>query len=232
MKQRLNKLIAHSGVCSRRKADELISGGKVCVNGKTVTILGTVVDTNRDSITVNAKPLSVEKKIYILLHKPVGYTTTTKDEHAEKTVLELLPKLSERVYPVGRLDKDTSGLLILTNDGKLSYELTHPKFEMDRIYEATVKNAVNRLTIKKLERGGLEIDDYVTSACRIRIIDRDKTKTTLQVTLREGRKRQIRKMFNLVRHPVIELKRVQFGKLQLGELKTGQCRHITKKEII
>ncbi|MBU4477529.1 MAG: rRNA pseudouridine synthase, partial [Candidatus Omnitrophica bacterium] len=199
MKQRLNKLIAHSGVCSRRKADELISSGKVCVNGKTVTVLGTVVDINHDSITVNAKPLNAEKKIYILLHKPVGYTTTTKDEHAEKTVLELLPKLSERVYPVGRLDKDTAGLLILTNDGKLSYELTHPKFEIDRVYEATVKNAVNRLTIKKLERSGLEIDDYVTSACRIRIIDRDKTKTTLQVTLREGRKRQIRRMFNLVR---------------------------------
>lgn len=232
MKQRLNKIIAKSGICSRRKADELIQQGEVKLNGNTVTSLGVQADPQKDIIIVNNKPLQEEEKVYILLNKPTGYTTTTKDVHAEKTVFDLLPKLSVRLYPVGRLDKDTSGLLILTNDGNLSYKLTHPKFGISRVYEVSVKYSLPKTVIRKIEAGGLCIDDYTTYPCTAELILRKKNKTKLKLTIKEGKKRQIRKMFELVGHPVIELKRVQFGKLKLGYLKEGKYRRITKKELL
>ncbi|MFH1460227.1 MAG: pseudouridine synthase [Candidatus Omnitrophota bacterium] len=232
MKERLNKIIAKSGFCSRRKADELISQGKVKVNQIIISELGTQADPNKDRILINNTPLKLEKKLYILLHKPKGYITTTKDVHAEKTVLDLLPDIFARVYPVGRLDKDSCGLLILTNDGNLSYKLTHPKFEIDRIYEVSMKNPLQPSTIKKIEKGGINIEDYKTSPCKIRIIRREKTKTKIRLILHEGRKREIRKIFALFDHPVIELKRIQFGKLKLGDLEPGKFRYLKKKEIL
>ncbi|MCP4650528.1 MAG: rRNA pseudouridine synthase [PVC group bacterium] len=232
MKQRLNKLIAHSGLCSRRKADELIIRRKVQINGVIIEAPGTLADIDQDKITVNGKSLKTEKKIYILLNKPIGYTTTTKDKHAKQTVLDLLPKLPVRIYPVGRLDKDTSGLLLLTNDGNLSYELTHPKFEVDRVYEVTVKKQLEDKVIKKLEKGGLVIEDYKINPCKIKPIYCKKETSKVRLTLREGRKRQIRKMFALFDHPVIELKRIQFGRIKLNDLKTGEWKFLKLTEII
>ncbi len=232
MQQRLNKIIANSGLCSRRKADELINRREVTLNGKIVAGPGVCADPEKDIITINEKPLREEKKVYILLNKPSGYTTTTHDIHAEKKVTELLPARPERLYPVGRLDKDTTGLLILTNDGTLHYELTHPKFEVDRVYEVIIKNIITPETIKKIEQGGLTIEDYQTNPCKIQLISKTTAKTTLQLTIREGKKRQIRKMFFLCGHPVIALKRIQFGKLKLGALKPGEWRYLKKSEII
>ena len=233
MKQRLNKIIAQSGICSRRKADELITARKVKMNGSQVTSLGTTADLDIDTITVNNKSIHLEeKKVYILVNKPTGFTTTTADKHAKKTVFDLIPELKIRLFPVGRLDKETSGLLILTNDGDLSYKLTHPKFEIDRVYEVIVKNPINKSTIAKLERGGLTIEDYKTYPCKIEVITHLQSKSKIQITLHEGKKRQIRKMFDIVRHPVMKLKRIQFGILKLGELNPGQWRYLKKSEII
>ncbi|MBI4845745.1 MAG: rRNA pseudouridine synthase [Candidatus Omnitrophica bacterium] len=234
MKQRINKIIAQSGFCSRRKADQLILEKRVKLNSKTISELGITANPGQDLITIDDKTLNfnTKKYIYIMLHKPVGYITTTKDPHAEKTVFDLLPKIITRLYPVGRLDKDTSGLLILTDNGDLSYKLTHPKFEIKRIYEVTVKGAVTADTIKTIERGGLQIEDYLTSPCKITLVSRTQEKTKIHLSMHEGRKRQIRKIFALEKHPVIELKRIQFGKLKLGNLKPGQWRYIKKETIV
>jgi len=232
MKQRLNKIIAQSGFCSRRKADELILDKQVKVNGKTVIRLGILADPESDKISVCGKNLYLEKKIYIMLHKPTGYVSTTKDAHAEKTVLELLPKLPVRIFPVGRLDKDTSGLLFLTNDGDLSYKLTHPSFEVDRVYEVLVRGFLEDKTIKKIEQGNLSIEDYMTSPCRITMLSRSRHKTSLHINLHEGKKRQIRKIFLEFKHPVIALKRIQFGKIRLGDLKIGAWKYLKKSQMI
>jgi len=197
MNERLNKILAKSGICSRRKADELIVRGKVKINGQTITALGTKADIKKDTITVNNKPLKNENKIYILLHKPTGYTTTNKDPHAEKPITLLFPKTAARLFPVGRLDKDTSGLLILTNDGNLSYQLTHPKFKIKRIYEVKVQKNIPSSIIKQIEAGGLKIEDYITSACKIKVLSRTRASTDLLISLSEGRKREIRKIFKL-----------------------------------
>lgn len=232
MKQRLNKLIAQSGFCSRRKADELILAKKVKVSGKIVSRLGVLVDAGSDKISVCGKDLYLERKIYILLHKPTGYVCTTKDAHAEKTVLELLPPLPLRIFPVGRLDKDTSGLLFLTNDGDISYKLTHPRFEVDRVYEVLLKGFLDDKTIKKIEHGNLPIDDYTTSPCCITMLSRSKHNTKLHIKLHEGKKRQLRKVFMEFKHPVIALKRIQFGKVRLGDLRTGAWKYLKKSQMI
>ncbi len=232
MNERLNKIIAKSGICSRRKADQLIQEGQVKLNGEIVTALGTQANIEIDNIQVYNKLLKKETKTYILLHKPVGYTTTLKDPHAEKPITLLFPQLSVRLFPVGRLDKDTSGLLILTNDGSLSYKLTHPKFKVNRIYEVKVKKHLPIQTIKRIEAGGLKIEDYITSGCKIKILNRTSTSTDLLITLAEGRKREIRKMFSMFGHSVINLKRIRFGKLELGSLEVGKCRYLKKSEII
>jgi len=232
MKERLNKIISKSGICSRRKADELISSGKVKLNGVTVTALGIQADLSRDTILVNNRPLKKEKKIYIVFHKPKGCITTTKDRFAEKTIFDILPKFPVRVFPVGRLDKNTEGLLILTNDGAMAQKLLHPKHEIKRIYEVCVKGKVEPVTINKIEKGGLTIEDYKTSACKIKLISRSPLKTTLTITLHEGRKREIRKLFELFRHPVINLKRTHFGNIQLGTLPKGRWKYISKKELL
>ncbi len=232
MQERLNKILSKCGICSRRKADELIQLGRVKLNGKTITCLGTKADINKDTILVNNRPIQKERNLYLLFNKPKGYITTTKDKFAEKTIFDILPKFPVRVFPVGRLDKNTEGLLILTNDGDTAQKLLHPKNEIKRVYEVSIKGNLLSEEIKKIEKGGLKIDDYKTSACKIKLLSRSRLKTTLTITLHEGKKREIRKIFDAVGHPVSYLKRIQFGNIRLGNLAKGKWKYIEKKDII
>jgi len=228
MKERLNKIIAKSGICSRRKADELIRLGRVKINGKIITELGAQADIEKHSIAVNNKPLPKQTKIYIVLNKPKGYITTKKDRYARRTVFDLLPKKFAQLFPVGRLDKNTEGLLLLTNDGDLTQRLLHPKFETDRIYKLSIKGELSAKAKDQIEKGGISIEDYKTSPCRIKILSRSKSRTQLKLTIHEGRKREIRRIFDLFSCKVISLKRVQFANIKLADLPSGKWIYIKK----
>ncbi len=228
--ERLQKYIANCGVCSRRKAEELISQGKVKVNGKLVTELGFKVDTNKDVVFVDDKLINpVEEKIYIKLNKPTGYVTTVKDQFDRKCVIDLVD-IPQRVYPIGRLDYDTSGLLLLTNDGDLSNRLMHPRYKVYKTYIARVKGRMNATDIGWL-RHGIKIDDYTTAPAMADIIESDGLKTTVKISIYEGKNRQVRKMLEAVGKLVISLKRVSFGNIELGDLKPGEWKYLSKKEI-
>lgn len=228
-KFRLQKYLAHCGVASRRKAEELIKEGKVKVNGKTVTEMGVVVD-RRDRVEVGGKRVSLEKeKVYIMLHKPRGYVTTASDPEGRRTVLSLIKGVNERVYPVGRLDYDTSGLLLLTNDGELANRMMHPRYETFKVYIATVEGFPSENALDKLT-GGIYIDGYKTAPAIIKVLEKYKDRTKLEITIHEGRNRQIRKMCEAVGHPVIRLKRIAYASLELGGLKPGEWRYLTESE--
>lgn len=225
-KMRLQKYIAHCGYCSRRKAEELIQEGRVKVNGNIVCKLGVSIDSN-DNVMVDDIVISKEeKKVYILLNKPCGYVTTAKDQFARLTVLDLLNDIPERIYPVGRLDYNTSGLLILTNDGEFAYKLTHPKHKMSKTYIARIKGMPEKSKLIKFEEG-LVIDNKKTAPAKIKIISKDNNTTTVKITIHEGRNRQIRKMCEVIGHPVLELKRIAIGKLELNELEVGKWRYLS-----
>ncbi|EFH92605.1 pseudouridine synthase [Finegoldia magna] len=218
---RINKFIAQSGYCSRRKADELIKNSKVCVNGTILLDLSYQVNDS-DIVEVEGKKISKkEEKIYIAINKPIGYTSTVKDKFADKKVVDLI-KFKTRVYPVGRLDKDSHGLLILTNDGELTYELTHPKFEHKKVYEVLVKGRPTKDKIQEL-KNGIVLDGYKLKKSSIEFIANVKDNTKYMVTIYEGRNRQIRKMFDYINHPVLDLKRVQIGYYKMEDnLKSGE----------
>ncbi|MDQ2085755.1 pseudouridine synthase [Herbivorax sp. ANBcel31] len=228
-KVRLQKYLADCGVSSRRKAEDLISQGRISVNGTVITELGTKVD-NSDIICFDDNEVKrEEKKIYLLLNKPVGYISTVKDQFQRSTVIDLVD-VTQRVFPVGRLDYDTSGLLILTNDGSLTYRLTHPKFKIKKVYIAVIKGIPDRKEIEKFENG-LEIEDYITSPAKFKIIKSLNNKSTVEITIYEGKNRQVRKMCDNIGHPVLKLKRISFGNLNLGALPEGKYRKLTKDEI-
>lgn len=229
-KVRLQKYIAQSGVTSRRKAEDLIKAGLVEVNGKTVLEPWFMVDDS-DDVRINNKPISLEKKmVYIMLNKPEGYITTVKEQFSRKTVLDLIEGVQERINPVGRLDYDTSGLLLLTNDGEFTYRLTHPKYEVSKVYIAIVKGTPNRAEIEKFENG-LKIEDYVTSPTKLNIKKKSGNTSTLEITIHEGRNRQVRKMCEAIGHPVIKLKRISIGKVTIGSLPSGKWRYLTREEV-
>jgi len=229
-KIRLQKYLAQCGVASRRKAEEYIRDGKVRVNGLIVTELGVKVSPD-DRVEVDGKPVKPENnKVYILLHKPRGYVTTVSDPEGRKTVLELVQGINERVYPVGRLDYDTSGLLLLTNDGDFANLLMHPRHEILKVYIATVKGKPTDEAIERLKTG-VRIDDYVTAPAFVKVLNYYENKTKLEITIHEGRNRQIRKMCEKIGHPVIRLKRIAYGNLELGGLKPGEWRFLTDKEV-
>ncbi|HAA24758.1 MAG TPA: pseudouridine synthase [Ruminiclostridium sp.] len=222
--------MAYCGVASRRKAEEYIRSGMVKVNGVVVTKMGTIV-TEADNVELNGKPVRIEKnKIYIMLHKPREYVTTVRDPQGRKTVMDLVQGINERVYPVGRLDYDTSGLLLLTNDGELAYKMTHPSYEILKVYVATVEGHPSQETIRSLE-SGIRIDGYVTAPAGVKVIEKYKDRTKLEITIHEGRNRQVRKMCEAAGHPVIMLKRIKLGCLSLNGLKSGQWRFLTQREI-
>ncbi len=230
---RINKFLAEQGIASRRGADEIIAAGRVTVNGKTA-VPGTEVSES-DTVLLDGKTLSHKIKYeYYLLNKPKGYVCTVKDEKTErprKTVMELLPAGAGRVFPVGRLDYDTEGLLILTNDGDLAYRLTAPQSEIPKTYLVRVEGAVTPVQLNRL-RAGVEIEKgVVTKKCKINVIETDKAFTKLHVVLTEGKNREIRKMFETVGKQISLLKRIKVGELSLSGLDRGACRKLTSEEV-
>lgn len=226
---RINKYIAQSGITSRRKAEELITAGKVKINGKVVTALATDVKST-DQVTVEGKSIhTAETFVYYKLHKPKGYVCTVDDEKGRKTVMELMRGVHTRVFPVGRLDYDTEGLLLLTNDGDLSNILTRPSSEVEKVYYATIEGSISKDEIKKLS-SGVEIDGYKTKPCSVVLLEQDANQTKLAVTITEGKNRQIRKMFEAVGKNVKFLKRVQIGEIRLGGLSRGEYKPLNPKE--
>lgn len=226
---RLQKALAHSGVASRRRAEEYIREGRVKVNGQVVNEMGVVVTAN-DNIEVDGKPIKLEsKKVYILLHKPKGYITAVSDPKGRKTVIDLIDGIEERIYPVGRLDYDSSGLLFLTNDGQFANFLMHPKHEILKTYIVTVKGKPSENAIQSL-RKGIKIENYITAPAYVNVLSIYENKTKLEITIHEGRNRQVRKMCETIGNPVIRLKRVAYGGVQLGNLKPGEWRYLTESE--
>lgn len=229
--ERLQKFIARCGIASRREAENIILSGRVAVNKKTVTELGTKVDEDNDKVFLDGERIYPEKKLYyIMLNKPKGYVTTVKDEFDRKTVLELVQDLDVRLYPVGRLDYDSEGLLLLTNDGDFAYRLTHPTQHVPKKYHAVVDGTADLEHVLKL-RKGVEIDGYLTKPAKVEIADARERTTQLNITISEGKNRQIRRMCEAVGLPVIKLTRVNIGGISLGNLPKGKWRHLTEAEI-
>lgn len=231
MEERLQKIMAELGVASRRKCEELILQGKVKVNNQVITELGTKVDKQKARIEVEGKQLIHHiTKVYVLLNKPVGYITSAKDQFNRPTVLDLVSGLNERLFPVGRLDYDTEGLLILTNDGELTYKITHPSHNVCKTYTAKVRGRVSTKTVEAF-REGIMVEDYKTAPAELEILKYVENDTFVNITIHEGRNRQVRKMCDAVGHKVLKLKRISIGELKLGDLKVGQWRNLTAEEV-
>jgi 23S rRNA pseudouridine2605 synthase len=231
MQERLQKILARAGIASRRKAEELIREGKVRVDGRVVREMGTQVDPETQKIECEGIPVtSREKKIYILLHKPVGFLSTVHDPHGRPIVTDLLQGIKERVYPVGRLDLDTEGALLLTNDGELAQKILHPSHEVNKTYVAKVKGKPDTQKLAILARG-VAIDGKKTWPAHLQVLQTEAQTTTIRIVIHEGRKRQVRRMFEAIGHPVLELKRTAYGKLELGKLAPGKYRRLTSRDI-
>lgn len=227
---RINKYMAECGVASRRACDEMILEGRVKVNGKKIDTPGLEINEFNDAVTLDGRRITlVSKKYYIMLHKPKGYVTTVKDDKGRKTVMELI-KIRSRLYPIGRLDYDTEGLLLLTNDGQLAYALTHPSHEVPKTYIAKIKGKISDTEVRQL-RKGVEIDGKMTLPAVVKIIETDDEFSRVEVTIKEGRNHQIKKMFEVVGKEVVFLKRTAIGPLKLGGLGRGEYKNLTSKEI-
>ena len=227
---RINKYIARCGEASRRAADELIQKGKVSVNGKVLKEPGYDVQEG-DEVRLFGRVITPEtKNVYYLLNKPIGYVTTTMDKEGRPTVLDLVQAEGIRLFPVGRLDYNTSGLLILTNDGDLSNRLMHPSKEFPKTYRVRAAGTVTLNDIRKLENG-VDIGGFITSKAEAKLVRHDKNSTIVDLTIHEGKNRQVRRMFDAIGHQVVSLKRVRFGPLQLGDLQRGNWRYLTDEEV-
>lgn len=229
---RLQKYIAMCGEASRRAAEAMIEDGRVWVNNQRVTELGTKVEIGADVVTLDGKKIKPEvKKYYIMLNKPVGYVSTVNDQFDRPTVVDLIgEEIKARVFPVGRLDYETEGLLLLTNDGDFTYKVTHPKFKMDKTYLVSLKGGISVKGLNML-RSGIEIEDYKTSPAEVEMLSCEKGVTVLKITIHEGKNRQVRKMMEAVGAKVMELKRISIGKVELGNLPLGRWRYLTSHEI-
>lgn len=229
---RINKYIASSGICSRRAAEELVTSGKVKINGKPVTALATDVDEENDTVTVDGQKISlVTKLIYIMLYKPKGCICSLNDEKGRKTVFDYLEDFqNKRIFPIGRLDYDTEGLLLLTNDGALSNKLTQPINEISKTYVAKIEGEIEESDLARL-RNGVTVDGVKLRRCKIKVLDRDEKFTRLEITIYEGKNREIHKMFETVGKTVAFLKRIKIGDLKLGGLSRGAYRYLTPKEV-
>lgn len=231
MEERLQKILSQAGVASRREAERMITDGRVAVNGKQVTELGAKADPARDTVTVDGKPVTVdEKRVYVILNKPVGYVTTLKDPEGRPIVADLLKGLGVRVFPVGRLDYNTEGLLLLTNDGAWANRLAHPRHEVDKEYHVRVKGTVSREQITRLEQG-VVLEDGKTAPARVALTKQSDNNTWISLTIHEGRYRQVRRMCEAVSLSVVRLRRVRYGSLALGDLKVGEYRYLAASEV-
>lgn len=226
---RINKYIAQSGFCSRRKADEYILQGRVKVNGETVTMLGFEI-RKKDKVTLDGKLLRADKLEYYKFYKPAGYITTKSDEKNRKTIFDIIPEEFHYLNPVGRLDKDSSGLIILTNDGNLAYELTHPSIKVAKTYIVKVEGKLTDEKLQKLTEG-IEIEKGKIAYCDWAILEETKTETIFEIILYQGLNRQIRKMFEFLGHNVINLKRIRHANIELTGLKKGQIKPIKPRQI-
>ena len=227
---RLNKYIAQSGVCSRRRADELIANGNVKINGAVIREMGYQVEED-DTVMVNGKIIETNgRNIYVAVNKPLGYITSMDDDKGRATVAELVSDIPERLFPVGRLDYNTTGLLLMTNDGDLANRLTHPKHEVTKTYAATVAGILSGARVAKL-RKGVDIGGFVTSPAEVRVIRQNPRSAVVEISIHEGKNRQVRKMFAAVGNKVQTLERIAIGDLRLGRLMTGHYRKLTQKEI-
>lgn len=231
MRIRLNKFLAQAGVASRREVDKMIVEGKIKVNGRVVRTLGTKIDDEKDRVEFRGKRVEKgEEMVYLMLNKPPGYLVTLKDPFRRPKIKDLLPSLEERIYPVGRLDYDSEGLLLLTNDGELAHRLTHPRYRVPKNYVVEVKGVPDSSKISRLEKG-ISIDGKKTAPARITRLSGSSKKTLLRIEIHEGRKREVKRMFEAVGHRVLHLKRDGFGGMRLGNLQTGKWRFLTQKEV-
>ena len=228
-KVRLNKYIASCGFCSRRKADEYIEDGKVKVNGEVITELGFIINT-KDTVEINNKTVKPEVYTYIRYYKPAGYITTMNDEKGRKTIYNILPEEVRHLKPVGRLDKDSTGLLILTNDGDFINEMAHPSVKVPKIYRVTAQGKLNLNDLTLMEKG-IEIEKGQIAYAYARIVDFENKNTILEIMLYQGLNRQIRKMLDCLGHPVISLKRLSMGPVDLQGLKKGQFKYLRPKQV-
>ena len=229
--ERLNKIIAMAGIASRRRADELMSQGLVTVNGHKQTELGAKAVWAIDAIEVDGHPIpGPPKRAYVMLNKPFGHVSTLRDPEGRPIIRDLIKDIKERIYPVGRLDFDSQGLLILTNDGELSFRLMHPKFRIPRTYKVIVDGSLSDASVQQLKRGIL-LDDGLTSPAQVKIIDRQQGKNVVRITIFEGRSREVRRMFDTVGHKTLKLIRTGYGTLTLGSLRVGKYRHLKSVEV-
>ena len=232
MEERLQKYLAECGIASRRKCEEYILQGKVEINNNIVTELGIKINPQTDKVTFEGKEVKKQnKKIYILLNKPIGYVTTAEEQFGRDKVLDLV-KVKERIVPVGRLDMYTSGALILTNDGDFVYKVTHPKHEITKTYTVTLKGIVNKTEVEQLRKGVI-IEDYITKPAKVKILKTDEEKdiSRLEITIHEGKNRQIRKMCESIGKKVIALHRSKIGNIDVKDLKIGQWRYLKESEV-
>lgn len=228
---RLQKYMALCGVASRRKSEEIIGEGRVKVNNVVITELGTIIDPSKDKVLVDDKRIKLESNmVYIMLNKPIGYVSSLSDEKGRKVVTDLIEGVKERIYPVGRLDADTTGLILLTNDGELAFKLTHPSKRVDKKYIAIVEGVPNKKELELL-RNGVFIDGKKTSPAEVKVAKRFDEDSILDIVIHEGRNRQVKKMCEAVNHPVKKLKRVSIGEIELGGLNIGNWRFLNDEEI-
>lgn len=232
MKERLQKVLSHAGVCSRRKAEELITKGQVRVNGRVVRELGSEADPMRDTIEVMGEVIRRERPKYFLFYKPDRVITSLSDPEGRRTVADYFRNVRERVFPVGRLDYRSEGAILMTNDGELDNLLTHPRYQVNKVYEVTVRGRFSPKAAEKMAKG-VKIDTGMTAPCEIEILEynKEKNKTKVRMTLHEGKNREIRKMMEVFHHMVFELVRVQYAFLTLNGLKRGEYRKLTREEV-
>jgi len=229
--ERIQKILAKAGIASRREAERMVVEGKVTVNGKVVDTLGSKADALVDHIKVNGRRLTgFEPKVTLLLNKPRGYLSTVKDPKERPTVMDLLGRVKWRIYPVGRLDFDAEGLLLLTNDGDLAHILSHPRFSISRTYLVKVGGVPDERKLIRLKRG-VVLEDGEARVVSFSILRRGEKNSWIRVVVTEGRNRLVKRMFSAIRHPVLKLKRVEFGPIKLGELPIGQFRYLTSEEM-
>lgn len=230
MSLRLQKYLSECGVASRRASEQLIADGRVTVNG-TVAAVGATVDPGVDTVTVDGKDITRNaKRVYVLLNKPRGAVTTASDTHGRRTVLECVAGVGERVFPVGRLDMDVEGVLLLTNDGELAHRLMHPSHEIEKVYVATVAGEIQEAALARLAVG-VPLEDGMTAPAKVKLLQSDRHSSRIQLTIHEGRKREVKRMCEAVGHPVLSLKRIAFATLMGGHLRPGEWRYLNHQEV-